>query len=191
MFLCKISAIQADKDISVILSNSIFFSANSLSKVILMSWYPFIAHSQREKFPWIDLCSCWENQFLWLCNVVYYSQRDFNEVIYNPVLPVYEYNLFIKLCELKIDLTPSSFTINFPSQNKSVVKPLFLASESLEKKFIYFAGISDCWMSVIKTLSQFRVREEKKRSSLGSLQVVASLQMCVSFPLLPLIVLES
>ena len=147
----------------MILSNSIFYDANALSKVILMSRYPFIAHSQREKFPQIDLCSCWENQFLWLCNVVCYSQRDFSEVIDNPDVAVGIYNLFIKFCGLKIDLMPSSFTMNFPSQMKPVVKSLFLVSKPRKKKFIYFAGISGCWMSVIKTLQQFRVREENRR----------------------------
>lgn len=91
-----------------------------------MSSYPFFAYSQKEKFPWIDLNYCWENQFLWLCNAVYYSQGEFSEVIYNLGMPLDKYNLLIKFCELTIDLTPSSFVMNFPSSKK----PVFLASES-------------------------------------------------------------
>lgn len=68
------------------------------------------------------------------------SQRDFSQVIYNPGVPVDKCNLFIKFCELKINLTPSSFNMNFPSQIKQLVKSLGLASESRKKGMHLF-----CW----------------------------------------------
>lgn len=122
----------------------------------------------RKEFPQIDLRSCGKNQFLWLCDVVYYSQREFSEVIYNSVMPEDKNNLFIKSCELKIDLAASSFIMNFlpkwnqwwshcfcpmtpEKQNKTTVKTMLS----------YCADISECWTSVIKTHQQYRGRGER------------------------------